>query len=925
MDNAQKLIDLARKKFRDLTVAEAKMFEAAAKGELAECSADDEGQNDPAKAAEWGDERVLKADRIAWLCADPQASALVTHRGISLKGARIDGDLDLRFMTICFPLVFERSAFPGKLHLREAEIRALSLSGCRTGPIDGNGLTIGGDLSLDQGFEAQGNVDLCGATIREDLICSNGRFINPGGHALSGHRLKAKGTVHLGDGFKAKGEVALAGATIGGGVHCSGANFRTDTKEGTALNLMGATIGGDLSCVQSTFKNKKGKALRGDRINVKGSVFLAAGFEAEGEVRLLGAHIGGDLLCRRAHLSDPKGRALDAGALEVGGDVLLGPHLKARGTVVLAGARVGGRLRCARSHLWRPRGVALAANGLRVDGDLCLHGQFRATGEVRLLGAKIGSDLDCADGHFKNKKGVALGADGIDVKGSVFLRHGFEAQGEVRLLGGTVGGVLDCADGHFKNKKGVALGADRIEVKGSVFLDKKFEAVGEVRLPGARIAGSLSCGNGRFSHDSQGDAALQLQGATIGGDLSCRGAHVSNEEGKALSAESIEVKGNAFLDEKFEATGTVVLSRASVAGILGCAGGRFNGTQGMALTADGIDVKGGVFLNAKFGATGEVRLLRAKIGGDLDCTGGRFTNEDGRALNADGMDVKGGVFLCLGFEAVGQVSLVNFSVAMFFQWWGVELRERVTLDLRNAAVGTLRDDADSWPAKGCLRLDGLKYNNLADDAPKDPSSRIDWLGRQPADQFRPQPYEHLATVLRATGHEEAPGESTSRRPSSGCDGDPTTSPLGYFAHAGTRKKPIVSKRQESAGALAEGPTHISAVFSDRDGFSLTTSRRSSKELGRKRGERGIRFFAAAGTGFSTGPSATDTGPPEPRGGSPRSSFSALSCSGSGSGAVRWPRPRRWSNSRVPGKRDSAVRSTPPGACPSTRLTCSSRS
>ena len=102
MDNASKLLELARGKFDTLAHAEEKLFRAAVDGKVADYSADSEEENDPAGAEKWGDERVHKADCIAWLCTDPQASALVSHRGIQVKGARIDGELDLRFAKIPF-------------------------------------------------------------------------------------------------------------------------------------------------------------------------------------------------------------------------------------------------------------------------------------------------------------------------------------------------------------------------------------------------------------------------------------------------------------------------------------------------------------------------------------------------------------------------------------------------------------------------------------------------------------------------------------------------------------------------------------------------------------------------------------------------------------------------------------------------------
>ena len=77
------------------------------------------------------------------------------------------------------------------------------------------------------------------------------------------------------------------------------------------------------------------------------------------------------------------------------------------------------------------------------------------------------------------------------------------------------------------------------------------------------------------------------------------------------------------------------------------------------------------------------------------------------------------------------------------------------MDLRGAHVDTLWDDPDSWPKSGSLYLHGFSYDEIDDEAPVDAKRRLEWLRRQPSEHFFPQPYEHLAAVLHAKGHENA--------------------------------------------------------------------------------------------------------------------------------------------------------------------------
>ena len=193
---------------------------------------------------------------------------------------------------------------------------------------------------------------------------------------------------------------------------------------------------------------------------------------------------------------------------------------------------------------------------------------------------------------------------------------------------------------------------------------------------------------------------------------------------------------------------------AEIGGNLDCKNGKFRNKDGEALAADGVKVKGAVFLSDGFEAEGEVRIVGAEIGGDLVCERGKFRNKDGEALTADRVTVKRSVYLRDGFEAEGVVSFVAARVRRYFIWRKIVNTKDVELDLRSARIGTLWDDEDSWPEKGKLFLHGLEYDGLDDEAPLDAKSRIDWLGRQWGDKYRPQPYNQLAKVLKNEGHEQ---------------------------------------------------------------------------------------------------------------------------------------------------------------------------
>jgi hypothetical protein len=243
------LLELARKKFAsaNFSRAEQELFRATQTGEQASALSGEKMRDDPANAGNWHADRAVRPECIAWLCTDRQASALVTHRGIQIIGMRIDGRLDLNHAEIKFPIKISNSAFTGRILLQDTQLPFLSLQGCHIKELQGDRLKVPGSVFLCDGFKAQGEVSLQGATIGGSLECLGAQFSNPNGRALSADRVEIKGSASLRDGFKAEGEVRLSGATIGGSLECVGAQF----------------------------SNSNGRALSADRVEIKGGAFFA--------------------------------------------------------------------------------------------------------------------------------------------------------------------------------------------------------------------------------------------------------------------------------------------------------------------------------------------------------------------------------------------------------------------------------------------------------------------------------------------------------------------------------------------------------------------------------------------------------------------------------------------------------------------------
>jgi hypothetical protein len=411
------LLELARVQFAPLSEAEEKLLRAAPQGEIACCGPnrkDFDPANDPRKANTWGTERCVRAALIRWLCVDHAARESIDPRGIQIYGAKIEGELDLSFVAVPFPLSLCCCGLQEETKLRFLQIPTVSFSGSWVRSLQAESAVVKGTLSLSNGFRAEGEVNLVGAQIGSNLDCGAGTFKHAAGKTLRADRVNVQGSVFLRNGFLAEGEV----------------------------RLLGAQIGGNLECNVGTFKNASGKALSADRMVVQGSVFLRDGFIAEGEVRLLGSKIGGNLECNAGQFKNPGGLALNADRIDVQGNVLLSSGFVAEGEVNLPGAQIGNNLACDAGAFKNPGGRALNGDGVNVCGFVYLRSGFAAEGEVNLLSAQVGDNLECDGGSFRNAGGKALNADRITVLGNVLLRNGFGAEGEVRFANAVIKGTL---------------------------------------------------------------------------------------------------------------------------------------------------------------------------------------------------------------------------------------------------------------------------------------------------------------------------------------------------------------------------------------------------------------------------------------------------------------------------------------------------
>jgi hypothetical protein len=347
--------------WEELTEPERAVWEAVEAGSLVELPLGGPEVDDPAAGETWGQDRQIRAQLLYELLAGVNGPKDVRPRALRVTGARITGTLDLEATTLACPMSLRRCSFEQPINLQEVEASVVRLPGCHVLGLNARQLETRAEVELNDGFTANGEVNLIGAHIGGWLSFDGATLINPNQRALNVGGLKVEGGMHCRKGFRAEGEVRLAGAHIGG-----------------TLDLEGATI-----------TNPNQRALSADGLKVDGAFFARNGFRAEGEVRLFGAHIGMQASFNGATLINTNREALNAERLMVDQHMLCRNGFTAYGEVNLTSARIGGQLTFDRATFSNPNGKALRLQELEA-AVLVLWLQEPPDGEVDFTRAHVG-------------------------------------------------------------------------------------------------------------------------------------------------------------------------------------------------------------------------------------------------------------------------------------------------------------------------------------------------------------------------------------------------------------------------------------------------------------------------------------------------------------------------------------------------------
>ena len=304
----------------------------------------------------------------------------------------------------------------------------------------------------------------------------------------------------------------------------------------------------------------------------------------------------------------------------------------------------------------------------------------------------------------------------------------------------------------------------RLTTTAAISLDSsKFTC--DLEMTSAAIGGDLSMADAEFRE-------LDMNGANIAGGLRMNAAAFDGP----LHMDSVVVAGDLLMLDapRFD---DAILRGVPIGDQLGIAGAVFDGVVDLdSATIDGDFIIRGetVFLDnvqlnglqvqdqlSMNGATfqGELSINAASVGGSLLMSGSILRQPaDLRFLSVSrNIDLRGATVGChvdlTGARIGGSLRLGDEDLPAI-DWSGDDCR----LMLRNTRVGAVQDADSSWPDQ--VEMDGFVYGQLDRAGGLGPEGGAavygswleGWLKRDRS--YSPQPYRHLANVLRDAGHKD---------------------------------------------------------------------------------------------------------------------------------------------------------------------------
>ncbi|MEU3885539.1 membrane-associated oxidoreductase [Streptomyces sp. NPDC029041] len=271
----------------DMTPAEERVWRAFPRGQDVDFR--ESADEDPARGADWGPERTVRAAVVrALLLSAPQEDGETA--ALRLAGARITGELLLQYADVDHAVRLSDCFFEDTPVLYAARLRQLNLRGSALPALGAETLRVEGVLRLSD-CRFGGPVRLGGAQVSGALFLDGAAIDEP----PAGQPALQLNHVTIGDGLSAPGlrtlgEVRLSGASVAGTIDLNGARLQAGAGA-VALDAETLTVEGDTRLREA---------------------------DVLGWIGLRGAHIAGRLDLSHARLANPGDAALRASSCTIG-------------------------------------------------------------------------------------------------------------------------------------------------------------------------------------------------------------------------------------------------------------------------------------------------------------------------------------------------------------------------------------------------------------------------------------------------------------------------------------------------------------------------------------------------------------------------------------------------------------------------------
>lgn len=546
----------------DLTPHEHFVLERIRLGEVADFTAIGAGAPKP----------VLRAGFIRKLLLGLDPSWAVQAPGVRIKGARIEGELDLSGCSGSgdkgLPaLRLDGCDIPERMNLSAARLAQVCLRQCAFTHILAHAMVVDGVFDFSEA-RAPGEGGACWIDARGARI---GGRVEGGGAKLRIEDGQARE-----DGVQ-KFALVLREARVSGGVV-----LRPDFQAIGGVSLFDAVVDGLVDMRGAHLKAVDRRALNLGNLRASGLVAINRGFRCEGPIWMRGAVLLGGFNADGAtvNVKDGEREGVNGENCEIHEDLQMRAKFACNAPVNFAGVVVHGSVHID-DATFSAAPLALDFSKAEIDGELA--GSATFAGALKLSGAKIGRNLDL--------RGLEIGArvpartepllHAIDAAsicvGGAALFNGANIKGEVFLPDARIDGYLSFGGGRFINGGGWAIRAPNARIGGNLTLkiedgDKapfgaKTVIEGGAKFDRAQIAGAFAWLNLELRGPGpNGDKApvLSFADVRIGGALSAKslatpqdgrinaaGAHVASldddvDAGWGSESASILLDGFAF-------------------------------------------------------------------------------------------------------------------------------------------------------------------------------------------------------------------------------------------------------------------------------------------------------------------------------------------------------------------------------------------